>query len=239
MKSSDLSPEERLTLRGLVLQEYEEKGANRTLAILTAERGMLRAAAFGSGKAQSTLAGATQLYTYSEFSLLARRGGFRVEEAAVVAQFRELTQDFVRFSLAAYFGQLLTDAAPAGLPAPESLKLALRALYTQSLGKQDTELVRAAFTLRLMSLAGFAPELGGEGPCFLPSEGRFADRGVRVTPGAAAAMRHIVDAPTEKVFAFTLGGESLETLAEACEQYTAVCSEHAYGTLDYYKKLLV
>ena len=77
MKSSDLSPEERLTLRGLVLQEYEEKGANRTLAILTAERGMLRAAAFGSGKAQSTLAGATQLYTYSEFSLLARRGGFR------------------------------------------------------------------------------------------------------------------------------------------------------------------
>ncbi len=74
MKSSDLSPEERLTLRGLVLQEYEEKGANRTLAILTAERGMLRAAAFGSGKAQGTLAGATQRYTYSEFSLLARRG---------------------------------------------------------------------------------------------------------------------------------------------------------------------
>ena len=97
--------------------------------------------------------------------------------------------------------------------------------------------MRAAFTLRLMSLTGFAPELGGEGPCFLPSEGRFADRGVPVTPGAAAAMRHIVDAPPEKVFSFALGGESLNALAAACEQYTALMTEHPYQTLEYYKKL--
>ena len=227
-----------MKLHGLILQDYEEKGANRTLAILTAERGMLRAAAFGSGQGRSALAGTTQVYTYGEFTLLAKRNALRVEEAAVTAQFRELTQDFVRFSLAAYFSQLLADAAPTGLPAQEILRLALYALHVLSLGKQDPELVRAAFTLRLMSLTGFAPELGGSGPCFLPSEGRFADRGVPVTPGAAAAMRHIVDAPAEKVFAFSVGRESLESLAAACEQYTALMTEHAYGTLDYYKKLL-
>ncbi len=230
-------PEERLTLRGLVLREYEEKGANRTLGILTADRGMLRAAAFGSGEARSALAGATQMYTYGEFTLLVKRGAYRIEEAAALMQFRELTQDFTRFSLAAYFAELLSDAAPTGLPAPEVLRLALYALHTLSAGKRDPELVRAAFTLRLMSLTGFAPELGGDGPCFLPSEGRFADRGVPVTPGAAAAMRHIVDAPPEKVFAFALGGESLSALAAACEQYTALMTERPYQTLEYYKKL--
>ena len=111
---TNLAPEERLTLRGLVLREYEEKGANRTLGILTADRGMLRAAAFGSGQARSALAGATQMYTYGEYTLLAKRGAYRIEEAAAVMQFRELTQDFIRFSLAAYFAELLSDAAPAG-----------------------------------------------------------------------------------------------------------------------------
>ncbi len=235
---TDLSPVERIGIRGLVLRAYEEKGANRTLALLTAERGMLRAAAFGSGKANSPLAGATQVFTLADFTLLSRRGACRVEEAVSIEQFRGLTLDIARFALASYFSELLCDASPAGTECGEILRLALYALRALSIRKQPPELVRAAFTFRLMSITGFAPALSGGGTYFYASEGRLGTRGVPLTPGALAALRHIADCPEEKVFSFSVGDDSLRALADACEQYTRVCSEREYGTLDYYKKVV-
>ncbi len=234
---TDLAAEERLSLRGLVLREYDGRGANRTLEVLTAERGLLRVQAYGSGKSRSALAGATQTFTYSDFSFLVRKNVWRVEEAAAVVQFRGLTRDFERFALAAYAAEALCDCVPAGLPAPEPLQLALYALRTLEQGRQPTELVRAAFTLRLLSMTGFEPNLAGEGQCFLPGEGRFAGRGIAMTEGARAAMRHIVTAPVPRVFSFTLGEESLRALAEAAEKYAAHCWEHGSQTLEYYKRL--
>lgn len=234
---TDLAAEERLSLRGLVLREYEDRGANRTLAVLTAERGMLRAQAYGSGKSRSALAGATQTFTCSDFSFLVRRSVWRIEEAAAVVQFPGLTRDFVRFALASYLAETLCDCIPSGLPAPEPLRLMLYALRTLEQGLRPPELVRAAFTLRLLAMTGFEPDLDGAGRCFLPSEGRFSGRGVELTAGAAAAMRHIVTAPLPRVFSFSVGEDSLAALAEAAEKYAALCWERGSRTLDYYKKM--
>ncbi|MEA4824347.1 MAG: DNA repair protein RecO [Clostridiaceae bacterium] len=236
---TDLSPEERIGIRGLVLRTYEEKGANRTLALLTAERGMLRAAAFGSGKANSPLAGGTQVFTLADFTLLSRRGAYRVEEAVSIEQFRGLTRDIARFALASYFSELLCDASPAGTECGGAFRLALYALHALSIQNRPPELVRAAFTFRLMSITGFEPELSGDGTHFYASEGRIDTRGVALTPGALAALRHIADSPEEKVFSFSVGEDSLRVLADACEQYTRVCSEREYETLDYYKKIIL
>ena len=225
-------------MRGLVLRVYEEKGANRTLSLLTAERGVLRAAAFGAGKTGSPLAGAAQAFAYADFTMLSRRGSYRVEEAATIETFRGLTRDIARFSLASYFSELLCDICPAGTECGEILQLALYALWALERKKRETELVRAAFTFRLMCIAGYAPDLDGSGSCFLASEGRLDSRGAALTPGALAALRHIAECPAEKVFAFSLGGESLAALGCACEQYTRVCSDRDYPTLDYYQKMI-
>lgn len=235
---TDLAPEESQNVRALVLRVEAEKGANRTLWLLTANQGLIRAVAYGSGKTNSPLAGATQQFCYSDFTLLSRRGFPRVTDAAIVDSFRELTEDFLCFSLACYFSELLCDLAPTGLDSTEALKCMLAAVYALARQKRDPELVRAAFTFRLLCECGFEPSLDGSGNRFSPSDGCIGTAGVLLTAGAAQALRHAASAPFSKLFSFTLGADSRAAFVFCTEQYVHYCTERGYATLDYYKKLL-
>ena len=235
---TDPSPTYTFTQRALVLRCESTKGANRTLWLLTAEQGLMRVSAYGSGKAQSPLAGATQTFCYSDFTLLSKHGMPRIEDAVCIDPFRELTQDFVRFSLASYFSELLCDMAPSGLDAADTLKCTLAALYALARQNRDPELVRAAFTFRLLCDSGFEPSLSGSGDRFSIVQGQIGREGIPLTPGAVQALRHAQSAPFAKLFAFSLGNESLDCFSQVCEQYARSCLERAYPTLDYYKSLL-
>lgn len=226
-----------LSCKGLVLRVQQAKGTNRLLSVLTAERGVLKVTAYGSGK--NADAGALQLFGYSDLLLMAKQGYYRVESASSVHSFYELANIPEHFALASYMAQLLCDACPVGMPAGNYLELCLHAFDALTRKKRPHRLVKAAFELRLMCESGYMPDLSGDGESFDPMGGKLCARhiGVWMTPGAIAAMRHIAQAPVEKIFGFNVGEESLNALSAACERFVLAQSDRVYPTLSYYKQL--
>ncbi len=234
---TDGHPVEPLSCKGLVLRVQQAKGTNRLLSVLTAERGVLKVTAYGSGK--NADAGALQLFGYSDLLLMAKQGYYRVESASSVHSFYELANVPEHFALASYMAELLCDACPVGMAAGNYLELCLHAFDALTRRKRPHRLVKAAFELRLMCESGYEPDLSGDGESFDPMGGRLCPRhiGVWMTPGAIAAMRHIVQTQPQKLFAFNVGEESLDALSAACERFVIAQSDRIYPTLSYYKQL--
>lgn len=58
-----------------------------------------------------------------------------------------------------------------------------------------------------------------------------------LTPGALAALRHIVWGPRKRLLSFRLEGEGLQKLSDASEAYLMTRLERGFRTLDFYKKI--
>ena len=142
--------------------------------------------------------------------------------------------------------------ANENVPEPEILQLGLNALYALSNRICPPAQVKAAFELRLMSLAGYRPQLDECAGCGRrePESGRlFPEHGELFCPECRAvggllmdrsvidAMRYILDADPRRVFAFRLPEAELRTLGGVTEAYALYELDRAFGSLDYYKKL--
>ena len=79
-----------LTTRGLVLREAKYKETDKILTLLTETDGKLTVKARGVARARSKISAASQLLTFSDFTLFGSRGRWTINEAESVEQFRGL-----------------------------------------------------------------------------------------------------------------------------------------------------
>ena len=225
-----------LTTKALVLREVKYKEADRILTLLTEDEGKLTAKAPGALRKTSKFGAATQFLTWSELTLFGSRGRWSVREGSVIEGFEGLRADLEALAIGSYMAQVLETVSDEDAPDPQVLQLGLNALY--------------AFELRLMCLAGFAPELDqcvvcggadgemrfapGQGGLLCPNCARYADP---VSGACLAAMRHVARAPAKRVFSFSLTGDAPRELSVICEEYLLTCLERGFSSLDYYKKI--
>lgn len=245
------------TTRALVLREVRYKEADRILTLLSADEGKLTAKARGALRKSSRTAAATQQLTYAELTLFGNRGKWTVNEASLLEDFSGLRTDIERFALGSYFAECLEAFSTEEQPEPELLQLGLNCLYALSRGAPGSAQVKAAFELRLMAEAGFAPELSGcavcgraepEEPLFCLEAGcvccrrcRTAELGKTAALDAPslAALRYVLSAAPKRILSFTLEGESRERLASAAERYLLLHAERGFSTLDYWKSVRI
>lgn len=238
------------TTKALVLREVKYKEADRILTILTEDEGKQTAKAPGALRKTSKFGAATQFLMWSELTLFGNRGHWSVREGSVIEGFEGLRTDLESLAIGSYIAQVLETVSDEDAPDPQVLQLGLNSLYALSRQLCEKEQVKAAFELRLMCLAGFAPELERcvvcgsrrEGMRFSPPQGglvcpncgRYADP---VSAACLSAMRHVTAAPAKKVFSFTLTGAAAREFSVICEGYLLTCLERGFSSLDYYKKI--
>lgn len=245
----------RLTTEALIIRENNHIGeADRFITALTGERGLIRASVRGARNMKSRHASATQLLSFSRLTLYQGREKYIIDEAEPLQVFFELRTDIERLALAQYFCELAGVLAPMEEPAEAYLRLLLGALHYLGSGKRDPRLVKAVVELRLLALAGYMPDLtgcrcGGEAQeplrlsltagtlhcprCVQAGGGKS----VPLTPGVLAAMRHILYAPAEKNFAFSLKEEGLAALSETSEAFLLAQLQRGFKTLSFYHSL--
>ena len=167
---------ERFVTCGLVLRETDTRDADKILTVLTPDRGKLAVIARGARRKGSRVAAACQLLAYSEMTLYERGQWTMLDAANTIELFGGLRQDLTALSLAAYFAELteavadgcggdvlplllnaLTDATAQAEDTSQLLRLLLNALYALSVLHKPPQLVKPAFQLRLMALAGYEP----------------------------------------------------------------------------------
>lgn len=243
-----------ITTTGLVLRETTYKESSKMLTVLTPTEGKIAVLARGARRRGSKTAAGTQFLAYSEMTLFSGRGGWTLTEARSLELFQGLREDVRLLALGAYFAELLDILANEDVPNPEMVSAGLNGLYALSEDRRPEMLVKAAFELRLMCIAGFAPALDGCAVCGreMPGEARFSmtggtlcchscggadDLGRVVSPGVLAAMRHITCTEVRRLYSFRMEDAPLRQLAALCEAYVQIQMDRGFRTLDFYKSL--
>jgi DNA repair protein RecO (recombination protein O) len=149
-----------INTKGLVLREVVYKETSKILTVLTPDEGRITVSAKGARRKGSRIAAATQLFAFSDMTLIDNRDRWTLTEAQCIESFSGLSDELERAALGAYFCELL-EAVSDEAPNPEILSLGLNALYALGQEKKPEAIVKAAFELRLMCHAGFAPALEG------------------------------------------------------------------------------
>lgn len=243
-----------LKTEGLVLRQVNYQDNDQILTLLTKEYGLMSVKARGVRRNSSRLKGACQLLTYAEFVIFENKGFHTVNEATPLQMFSELRGNIEHLALASYFAQAAELLSQENVPNPEVLSLTLNSLYALCRALCPSDLIKAAFELRLDVLSGYAPELSGCAVCGAPQPDRFdvaggvllctrcgAGAGLRlpVSAGTLAAMRHITTCDAKRLFSFRLTGESRKELCDLTETYLVTQLERGFYTLDFYKSLIV
>ena len=245
-----------LTTNALVLREVNYKESDKILTLLTEGEGKLTVSARGCRKKDSPIAAACQLLAWGEFTLYEFRGMWSVKETASERLFDGVRGDLEKVALASYLVEVTEALAEEGRPDPGLLAVTLNCLHALDKLNAPLPQVKAAFEWRSMALAGYEPQIERCGVCFReqPKEPHIhlgegtvhcaacrdkLGEGVSMplTPGALAALRHIVWGPRKRLLSFRLDEDGLGRLSDASEAYLMTRLERGFRTLDFYKAI--
>ncbi|MBR5537362.1 MAG: DNA repair protein RecO [Clostridia bacterium] len=244
------------TVRGLIIRSVDYKEADKILTVLTDTRGCLTVKARGVRRKGSRLKAAAQLFAYSQMTLYEQNGRATLHEAQVLEAFSGLQTDIVKMALASYFAEVLGTEAEDAPTDTDIQRLALNCLYALANDLCEPSVVKAAFELRYMRLAGYAPDLTGCAVCgredpLLPvamleigtvrcggcTVAGYAGRQMPIGAAVLQAARYILSCDLKKLFSFRLPPEDMARLARVCEAWLLACMERGFRTLDFYKSV--
>ncbi len=242
---------------GIILQTRMMGEEDRLLTILTEKEGVLTAYGKGARRFKTKMASATEALSYSELILFHNKDQYILDGASTLHIFFGLRSDILKLALGCYFGQITAELAPRGEPSDKYTRLLLNTLSFLENGKRPAELLKPLYEFRLLSMAGYMPDLVGCRNCgcyenaamlFDPLEGNLlcpdcakedasAKKSIPVSNSVLAAMRHIIYSELEKLFQFQLPVHDLESLQRIGETYLLIQTDQSYTSLDYYKSL--
>jgi DNA repair protein RecO (recombination protein O) len=245
-----------IVTKGVVLRETKYKEADKLLTVLTAHEGKRTVKARGCRRKGSPIAACAQLLAWSDMTLFEYKDYYTLTEGSTIALFRHMREDLDKLALGSYFAEVVETVAEEGLPQPGLLSLLLNGLYALDALDRPLPLVKAAFELRLLCEAGYAPLVDAcavcgrtepEGAQLNLTDGALhcaACRGemgggisMPLTPGAVAALRHVVCGDPKRLFSFRVDEESQRQLSNAAEAFLLTQLERGFQTLDFYKRL--
>lgn len=244
-----------IATQGLVLREVNYKESDKILTVLTPDRGKVTVKARACRRKGSRLAAASQLLAYSEMDLFEYRDHFSLNEADPREQFLNLRTDLDKLSLGSYFAETAEAAAGENEADPGVLSLVLNCLYALDRLDKPLALVKGAYELKLMCLAGYEPLLDACAVCgAAPEDARLHLRegvlhcakcrdgvgegiSLPVSANTLAALRHVAYGGAKKMLSFSLPQRDLEQFAGVCEGFLLTQMERGFRTLDFYKQM--
>lgn len=239
--------------KGIVLRQTEFGESNRMLTVFTREYGIIRSAVYGAKSIKSGKGAACQVFSYSEFELRKNAGDiYTVSAVSPIESFFALSEDIVKFSLSAYFAELIQSTLGESNPDEAILRLYLNTLYALCNNGLEVKKAKCVFEMRLMSLLGYRPQLTKCVRCdnikeivaFSAIDGGLLCKncrvgGIDIGKATCDALYYIITAEDKKIFSFTVSDEVLEKIGKISEEYTKVQLESELKSLLYLKKMMI
>ena len=239
---------------GIILRETMTGEQDRLVTVLTRSNGVIKAFVNGARNPKNKNVSTTGLLCYSDFFInKTQKGVYVIREATAKEMFFSLRDDIVNLSLAQYFAELTYELAPREEDSSEFLSLILNSLYLLSKGRRNRKIIKSVIELRMLSIAGYMPEIGycqncgsyesevmyfssytGELYCELC---KGTQKLTRLGLGTVTAMRHICLSDSDKIFNFKLPEEGLSALSDVTERYLINITSRKYKTLAFYKTM--
>ncbi|ADY56704.1 DNA replication and repair protein RecO [Syntrophobotulus glycolicus DSM 8271] len=142
----------------IVIRTREYGEADKLLTLFAREKGKLEVIAKGARKPASKQRGGTQLFTYADFLIYKGKTLDLINQVHPKESFGHIWKDFDRNIAGTAMAELLDAATIREQPEPQVFVLFLSFLFL--LEGIDPYLAQAAFSLRLMRLLGYLPDIG-------------------------------------------------------------------------------
>lgn len=236
-------------VRGFVLREVAIGEADRLIEILTAQKGLVTALARGSRRVKSPLLAATQIFALSDFTLFSYKGRTTIDSAELVEPFLRLREDLDRLVCAAHLAEVFLDLVRDDLSDDRMYVLWAYSCHA-ILSLPDPLLATHVAQLKALAVSGFTPQvaccqscksvLAGDGWYDFRSHGLVCPEDFRPIQGqdvlrlsapALACLRHILQSPVERLFAFNVSGTVQKEIRVFSEHYLTVIMEKKYQRL--------
>lgn len=244
-----------MTTTGIILREVNYKESDKILTVLTRDAGRLTVSARGCRRKNSAIAAVSQLLCYSELTLYEYQNRWNLREGELLREFRGVRGDLDKLCLGTWFAELTESLTAEDVPAPEMLRLLLNSLYALEELDRPEALVKAAFEVKMMALAGYEPMLNccavcgqePEEPRFHLSQGALHCPGCReklgpgismpLDGGALSALRHVLYGDGKRLFSFHISEPSLQKMGAVTEAFVLTQLERGFRGLDFYKTI--
>lgn len=143
---------------GIVINSKDYGEGNKILTVYTKEVGKVSMMARGAKKTKSRLSSISQLFTYGLYMFSKGSGMGTLSQGEILESFRDLRQDLIKTSYAAYFAELLNKLTEDGERNPYIFELFLEMYRYLDEGK-DPEILARLFELKMLMASGFSPQL--------------------------------------------------------------------------------
>jgi DNA repair protein RecO (recombination protein O) len=134
--------------------------ADKITAFYTRDFGEIRAVARGSRKVKNRLCGRLELLMYGDFIFFEKENKdlHIVNSFDVVEPFQELRDDLLKMAYCSYLAELIQQIESLGIPNPYVFDMMLNIMLMMK-ASDDPEMLVRAFEIRLLTNAGFSPQL--------------------------------------------------------------------------------
>ena len=184
-------------------------------------------------------AACAQPLVYSEWTLYQKGDWYYANEGTTIELFSGLQKDLDAMALGFYFAEMTEAVVAEETPAQEVLRHLLNGLYALSALHKPPNLVKAAFEIKLMCLAGYEPLADGcvycgcaepEQPLFDVVQGVLRCRvcgtgesslSMPLCQSSMAALRHVIYGEPKRLYSFQLGEDAMRRLGGAAEAFVA------------------
>lgn len=242
-----------IKVRGIIIKQTDFGEANRILTIFTEEYGIIKATAFGAKSIKNKNAASSQFLCYADFVLSnTKKELMTVKSCDIIESFFSIHEDIVKLSLCVYFSDLLYHFINLNVPDENILRLFLNCVYVLCYRDISPETVKAVFELKIMSYAGFQPDISSCRGCrsskdivaFSVNMGGILCKNcashdlIPIDSGSYHAIKYILDAPDNKLFSFKADENVLKTVSKISENYVLTYAEKDFPSLLYYKRMI-
>ena len=146
-----------LNTQGIVLKAVRYKDNDLILTIFTRKLGKIAALAKGAKKNKSSLLSSSQLFSYSNYTLIKHGNMYRVNQSDTIKSFYDLSYDLEAFSYATYITKLVESSTLENQTNNRLFVLLAQTLYLYTLDNVDKQFITRAFELKFLDYIGFKP----------------------------------------------------------------------------------
>ena len=244
--------------KGLVIKVKNVSENDKYLTILTEEYGKIMFRASGVRNFKNKYLTVTQLFAYSEFSLLKMPTFIRMTEAQLIENFYNIRLNLGSLALATYIADVASVMCVEGKDEDGILNLILNTLYVISREKMPNQIIKGVFEMRILSKSGFMPNLEGCEICqsdnlekmfffdiiggnlicedCLNKANNANQQLIKISSDVLCAVKYITYVDDEKLFSFTLHQDIANEFSNICEAYFLSQIETTFSSLKFYKE---
>lgn len=240
--------------RAVVVKSIKLGDNHRMITAISEDMGKISFKACGVNSMRNKNTASCNMFTFSEFILRQKGELLTLDKGSVLLYPFKTSCDIPALSLAAYFSQLCADTSFGNESSKEIGELLLNALFILAKNDRPTDLVKAVFELRLLSLLGFSPFLGECSSCgkkssdcnkmyFDPLGGDLlcpdcrVDGRIALSSACVEMMRRACTQKESTAYAVKMSDSLLAEFSFAAENFLLNQLEKRYDKLDYYKRI--